>query len=660
MDSYGGLFGLDSAVKVFKLAADRSAQLEQTLHLDTKLEERLDSRERLLRLNSLAFTTAPVRLVLADGCDLQTFQLQDNLWKQVQRATVHNEAIMSVTALNDVIVTVGRDRKCVASSGSDLSLLAQMLGHSWVPFGLAISDSSSIASGLVVASGGGIWDKRVLVWDLQRAQDVVARASSSFGQAIFGSALSWDCQQLLTTGHYQPRAVHVWKTSDLTTPHVAWDGDGKPVTSIGYHPGMLCNEQALIVGANGSLKAYKSAGVTFQQLPDSMAMLDDWVCTSDVAVFPDGRHFAVIGKGLAICDGIAGTIVNRMPDVTGQRLTLSHDGSRLVVTQKQQAMVWRTEPLQLIGIISTPDGVSASVLYGIAVSPDGSLLALAYHDHTVRLWTMHNLQCVATLPLRDRAYAVTFTSDSQFVVCGGDDKVLSIWDCQGRPVTRLYMGASIGMLRVGLDATLWVGDDFGRINKVVLHSPDLDLPFVTAAQVWNPSSACYELRARCPYTGTLEAVPPTAEARSKHFQAQSAASADLSWVNEAYSHSDLVVASLADKQNRQYRLNWRFARPPNSMTTREVAQVLLLEVTPADKLKALRFVAFKEGKEAGRMTWLAASDVVGTSAFYSPAQGQALPAGSRVVAKHPNYSSSWDARIGNDGNDTEVCRGRVH
>jgi WD40 repeat protein len=64
-----------------------------------------------------------------------------------------------------------------------------------------------------------------------------------------------------------------------------------------------------------------------------------------------------------------------------------------------------------------------ALVYGIAISPNGRILASASWDRTARLWNLENGQQIGS-PLQHESYVncVSFSTDEKPLVTGCDDK----------------------------------------------------------------------------------------------------------------------------------------------------------------------------------------------------------------------------------------------
>lgn len=67
------------------------------------------------------------------------------------------------------------------------------------------------------------------------------------------------------------------------------------------------------------------------------------------------------------------------------------------------------------------------------MSPDGTRVATASLDRTVKLWDAASGQELLTLRHPDQVHGVAFTSDGRRLATAGGDRTIRIWDATALP-----------------------------------------------------------------------------------------------------------------------------------------------------------------------------------------------------------------------------------
>ncbi|MFI6318733.1 BTAD domain-containing putative transcriptional regulator [Nonomuraea sp. NPDC050556] len=104
----------------------------------------------------------------------------------------------------------------------------------------------------------------------------------------------------------------------------------------------------------------------------------------------------------------------------------------------------------------------------IAVSPDGSTIATAGADRTVKLWETRTLKELATLSGHTAAVqAVAFSPDGHMLASAGEDRALVVWDVATRRELATLTGRAAGpqTLAFTTDGDLLSGGNDGRIVR---------------------------------------------------------------------------------------------------------------------------------------------------------------------------------------------------
>jgi WD40 repeat protein len=266
--------------------------------------------------------------------------------------------------------------------------------------------------GALLASTGQ--DAAVRFWD---AHD----GTAAF--ALEGHASSVNDVLLIDGG-----TVAVSASSDGTVR--IWDLDSRTgrATLTGHHGAVTClaaaPDQAALMSAgyDGRVRWWHSR--TGELLRESRMPLHR---IADVAVVPATGHLLVAGTGphIVVCDGDSGDEVARIdtgsPAVVG--LAVSPDGDVVAAAGYDGAVtLWAApgwEPLRRITV-----GARASAA---DISADGGLLAVAW-DHAVGVWSSASEAPIATVNLSIKGvYAVAFSPDGTRLAQTGADGRVRCW-----------------------------------------------------------------------------------------------------------------------------------------------------------------------------------------------------------------------------------------
>jgi WD40 repeat protein len=245
--------------------------------------------------------------------------------------------------------------------------------------------------------------------------------------------------QWLATGSRDGK-VRVWQVKSLTSqsssPTPTWEAEGhqKGVNSVIFSP----DGKWLASGGNDAI-----ARLWNPSSGEALGMLIGGTFAVPSIIFsPDSKTLAIAnGEYIRLRDpeseSITGTLLSELPIYT---LEYSPDGDKLAAGDISNGIqIWdpslafRTgsetypPPLKMTGHSARPTSYRA-LIWDIAFNPDGTLLASAGGDQTVRLWDVASGNLLATLTgHEDAVTSLSFSPDGTILVSGGLDGQLLLW-----------------------------------------------------------------------------------------------------------------------------------------------------------------------------------------------------------------------------------------
>jgi WD40 repeat protein len=152
---------------------------------------------------------------------------------------------------------------------------------------------------------------------------------------------------------------------------------------------------------------------------------------------PDGRWLAS-GGGTSSRDDAGESFIGIWDVSTGDRLawlptedlgdnhdlTFTHDDSRLISAGQRRMLAWDTSTWER----TYDSGPSYPGSYGIALSPDGSLLAIATDARRIRLMNIEEMRSVRDIYTSAEVIDVDFSGDGTMLAASFVDGTVRIWE----------------------------------------------------------------------------------------------------------------------------------------------------------------------------------------------------------------------------------------
>lgn len=181
-------------------------------------------------------------------------------------------------------------------------------------------------------------------------------------------------------------------------------------------------------------------------IPDIKPRTPVAAAISALAYRPDGKLLAAGGhREVVLLDVISGDVAATLPGQTSRvtALAYSRDGKLFAVASGSPGTSGEVR-LHAVAANGLPTEKPVHVLtghkdilYRVAFSPDGKLLATAGYDRVIKLWdTASGKEVRALKDHSDTVYGLAFNHDGRLLLSGAADRAVKVWDVATG--TRLY------------------------------------------------------------------------------------------------------------------------------------------------------------------------------------------------------------------------------
>jgi len=408
----------------------------------------------------------------------------NTLAMSVQGVDLGAAASVAFTADGGAVFACGRDGKIRLLSGpnpdggttpSTATKLREYVGHTGMVYGLAVT-----SDGKFLVTGGE--DKTVRVWDVASGKQL--RSFQGHTDSVTAVAVRGDGRQVASASG--DGAMRVW---DLTTvdDHKALTDAKESLWALALSPD---GKHLAAAGADKVIRVYATETGKFE------ASLDAGAAVTALAFLPDGTRLAAGGgdKTVKVWDVAAKKVLKELPPNALAVLAIAaSDDGKLVVSGSADATVRGFDPesgkelwkwaarkaacgvavrkggahvavgladgtLAVLDVSgAAPKELSAQVVHtagcaAVAFSAAGHRLASVGGDGAIRVWAVEANGTLAPLhrfegqaaPTSSTGFsplsAVCFSPDGRFVVAGGADAVVRIWDVQTKTEVRGLRG----------------------------------------------------------------------------------------------------------------------------------------------------------------------------------------------------------------------------
>ncbi len=423
-------------------------------------------------------------------------------------------------------LAVSPDGSSIASAGSDAKVrlwnaksgdvLHTISGHQGAVNGLAFSPT-----GDRIASASA--DKSIKVWDTMSGEEMYTVTGHT--ASVEGVAFSPDGKQLASTSSGE-KTIRIWDSRTgnqikvvhhpyAEVRHLAFSPDGTRLASVTYGSYLLWETQTwdlvaevrahsrvvrcvafspdgthcATAGDSSEIKLWDTrTGSLINTLcghaatvwsvafsPDGTRLVSAsadrtvkiWNVHGDndltlgghsehvhcIAFSSDGRQLASGAEAVILRDAETGVVKFRLKGhkASVAELSFSPNGTRLASASDDNTVrLWNTETGEEVAVLK---GHTGSVT-GVAYSPDGNRLVSSSRDGTIKLWDAHAYMETATLTgNQGTVYDVAFSPDGSCFASAGYDNTVKLWNAETGSEIRAFTGHT-GLVRtVAFDHT---------------------------------------------------------------------------------------------------------------------------------------------------------------------------------------------------------------
>jgi WD40 repeat protein len=269
-------------------------------------------------------------------------------------------------------------------------------------------------------------DGSLRVWDLKSGKQI-GEDWRDGDSKVWTIALSPDGTKVISGS--EDGEVRLW---DIDTGKViaTWTGHTTPVYSVCWSR----DGHRVVSGSkDGTAREWdvENGHTTLGPIETGHKHIYAVVYSPDMTMLATAGFSLSIPHPIRIWDAKTGELVASLNGHTDWLMCLawSLDGESLISGSIDYSIrTWNTKTWKQLAVLQV-EGHTEEGIHGIAISPNGRILASASLDGTTRLWNLENSQPISS-PLHhaDSVSCVSFSADGKLLATSCDDKNAYTWD----------------------------------------------------------------------------------------------------------------------------------------------------------------------------------------------------------------------------------------